>query len=65
MNQVMVHPVLAAAYARLGKQVEAAREHAVIDRIAPFFDSERFAGQFGTKEARDDMLAGLKAAGFR
>ena len=65
MNQLMVHPVLAAAYARLGKQQEALRERAVIDRIAPFFDAERFAGQFGTKEARDDMLAGLKAAGFR
>jgi len=65
MNQLMVHPVLAAAYARLGKQQEALRERAVIDRIAPFFDAERFAGQFGTKEAHDDMLAGLKAAGFR
>jgi tetratricopeptide (TPR) repeat protein len=63
--QLMVHPVRAAAYARLGKQEEATRERAVIARMAPFFDAERFAGQFGTQQARDDMLAGLKAAGFR
>ncbi len=61
----MVHPVRAAAYARLGKTQDARREHAVIDRIAPFFDAERFAAQFGTADARRDMLEGLKAAGFR
>jgi tetratricopeptide (TPR) repeat protein len=65
MNQLMTHPVLAAAYARLGRLQDAQRERAVIDRIAPFFDAGRFAGQFGTKETRDDILAGLKAAGFR
>ena len=64
MHRFMVHPVLAAAYARLGKQVEALRERTIIDRLSPFFDAERFAAQFGTKEARDDVLAGLKAAGF-
>jgi hypothetical protein len=61
----MVHPVLAASYARLGRQQDVQRERAVIGRIAPFFDSQRFAAQFGTKEVRDDILAGLKAAGFR
>jgi adenylate cyclase len=65
MNQLMVHPVLAASYARLGRQQDVQRERAVIGRIAPFFDSQRFAAQFGTKEVRDDILAGLKAAGFR
>jgi len=65
MHRLMVHPVLAAAYARLGKQVEAQREHSIIDRSAPFFDAERFAAQFGTDEARRDMLAGLREAGFR
>ena len=63
--QLNTRPVLAAAYARLGRQQDAERERAIIARMAPFFDAERFAGQFGTKEARDDMLAGLKAAGFR
>jgi len=57
--------VLAAAYGRLERRQDAERERAVIDHIAPFFDAERFASQFGTKEARDEMLAGLKAAGFR
>jgi len=64
MNQVMVHPVLAAAYARLERQKDAQRERAITYRLAPFFHAERFAGQFGTKERRDDMFAGLKAAGF-
>jgi adenylate cyclase len=63
--QLNAHPVLAASYARLGKQDEAARQRAIVRRMAPFFDAERFAAQFGTKEAREDMLAGLKAAGFQ
>jgi len=33
--------------------------------MAPFLNTERFAGQFGTPEARDHMLKGLKKAGFR
>jgi adenylate cyclase len=65
MNQLMAHPVLAAAYARLERKQDAERERAIIARMAPFFDAKRFAAQFGTKEARDDMLVGLKAAGFR
>jgi adenylate cyclase len=63
--QLMVHPVLAASYARLGKQPDVERERAIVGRLAPFFDPERYAAQFGTQEARDDMLMGLKAAGFR
>jgi len=35
-----------------------------VARLSPFFDAERFAAQFGTQQARDDMLVGLKAAGF-
>jgi len=65
MNRLMVHPVRAAAYARLGKQVEVLRERTIIDRLSPFFDAERFAAQFGTKEAQDNMLTGLREAGFR
>jgi adenylate cyclase len=65
MHRSMAHPVLAAAYARLGRQQDVERERAAVARLAPFFDAERFASQFGSKEARDDMLAGLKAAGFR
>jgi hypothetical protein len=33
--------------------------------MAPFLDANRFASQFGTQEARDQMLGGLKKAGFR
>ena len=63
--QIQIHAILAAAYARLGKPQDAERELAATRRLSPFFDAERFAGQFGTKEDRDNMLAGLKAAGFR
>jgi TolB-like protein/class 3 adenylate cyclase len=62
--QLNARPVLAAAHARLGKQKDADRERAIIARLAPFFDAERFAAQFGTADARRDMLEGLKAAGF-
>jgi adenylate cyclase len=65
MQRLMAHPVRAAAYARLGKEQDAERESAIVARLSPFFDAERFSAQFGTKGARDDMLAGLKAAGFR
>jgi hypothetical protein len=34
-------------------------------RMSPFFDTERFAGQFGTPEASAHMLDGLIKAGFR
>jgi adenylate cyclase len=62
--QLMSHPVLAADYARLGKQQDAERERAVIMSLQPFFDAQRFAAQFGTADARRDMLVGLTAAGF-
>jgi len=34
-------------------------------RLSPFFNAQIFAGQFGTQEARDHVLEGLKKAGFR
>jgi len=34
-------------------------------RLSPFFDAERFAAQFGTEEARNRILAGLRKAGFQ
>jgi adenylate cyclase len=57
--------VLAATYANLGQPDQAARERGTIERLAPFFDAERFAAQFGTQRTRDDILAGLREAGFR
>jgi hypothetical protein len=56
---------LAATYAQLGRDQDADRERALVMRMAPFLNAERFAGQFGTQEARDHMLDGLKKAGFR
>jgi class 3 adenylate cyclase/TolB-like protein/Flp pilus assembly protein TadD len=64
VNQLTAHPLLAACYARLGRMEEAGRERSIVARLSPFFYAERFATQFGTQQARNDMLAGLKAAGF-
>jgi adenylate cyclase len=63
-TQIVTHPMLAAAYAQLGRQQDADGERAIVARLWPFFDARIFAEQFGTQEARDDMLQGLKKAGF-
>jgi adenylate cyclase len=63
--QLMGRTILAATYAQLGRDQDAGRERALVMRMAPFLGAERFAGQFGTQEARDHMLDGLKKAGFR
>jgi lipopolysaccharide biosynthesis regulator YciM len=64
-NQLMGRPVLAAAYAELDRPLDAERERTAAMRMAPFLGAERFASQFGTQQARDHMLEGLKKAGFR
>jgi adenylate cyclase len=63
--QLMGRPVLAATYAQLDRRQDAERERTTAIRMSPFLSAERFAGQFGTQEARDHMLDGLKKAGFR
>jgi adenylate cyclase len=64
-TQLMGRPILAATYARLDRRQDAERERAAAMRMSPFLNAERFASQFGTPEARDHMLDGLKKAGFR
>ena len=64
-TQMLTHPVLAATYAELGRQQDAEGERTIVARLWPFFDSRIFAAQFGTQEARDHLLEGLKKAGFR
>ena len=63
-TQMLTHPVLAAAYAELGRQHDAERERAISARLWPLLNARTFADQFGTEEARDHMLEGLKKAGF-
>ena len=63
-TQLLGRPILAATYAQLNKPTDVERERIASMRMSPFFDAERFAGQFGTQEARDHMLDGLKKAGF-
>ncbi len=63
--QLHSRPVLAAAHARLGHQQRAERERDAVLRLSPFFDAEQYAEQFGTEEARRDMVAGLREAGFK
>jgi TolB-like protein/class 3 adenylate cyclase/Tfp pilus assembly protein PilF len=63
--QTLTHPFLAAAYAELGRSQDAEGERVIVMRLSPFFNAQTFAGQFGTQEARDHLLEGLKKAGFR
>lgn len=63
--QLNAHTIVAAAYAKLGKTEEADRERQQVLRLSPFFDPERFAEQYGTTDARDRILDGLREAGFR
>ena len=57
--------MLAAAYAEQDRRQDAERERTAALKLSPFLDTTRFAGQFGTPQARDRMLEGLKKAGFR
>jgi TolB-like protein len=63
--QTTTHPFLAAAYAQMGKDQDAEGERVIVTHLSPFFDRKRFASQFGTQEARDHMIDGLKKAGVR
>jgi tetratricopeptide (TPR) repeat protein len=63
-TEMVTHPMLAAIYAELGRQQDAEGERAVVARLWPLLDARTFADQFGTEEARDQMLDGLKKAGF-
>jgi class 3 adenylate cyclase/TolB-like protein len=63
--QLFTHPFLAAAYAQMGRTQDAEGESAIVRRFSPFFDARAFAAQFGTQDARDQLLEGLKKAGFR
>jgi adenylate cyclase len=63
--QTTTHPVLAAVYAEMGQSQDAAAERVISTHLSPFLDAEQFAAQFGTQEAHDHMLEGLKKAGFR
>jgi adenylate cyclase len=63
-NELSTHSILAASYAELGRQQDAEGERAVVARLWPFFDAQTFADQFGTEDARNQMLEGLKKAGF-
>jgi hypothetical protein len=47
------------------KDRDAEEERAIVARLSPFFDARIFAEQFGTQTARDQMMEGLKKAGFR
>jgi adenylate cyclase len=63
-TQMILHPMLAVIYAELGRQRDADGERAIVARLWPLLDARTFAAQFGTQEARDHILEGLKKAGF-
>jgi len=62
--QALIHAFLAVAYAEMGRNQDAEREHVIVMRLSPFFDARIFAGQFGTQEAQDHLLDGLTKAGL-
>jgi len=64
-TQVLTRPFLAAAYAEMGRNQDAEGERVLTMRLSPFFDARTCATQFGTQEARDHLLEGLKKAGLR
>jgi adenylate cyclase len=64
-TQMITHVFLAAIYAALNRDQDAKRERAIVARIWPFLDARAFAAQLGTEEARNQMLEGLRKAGFR
>ena len=57
-------PWAARILAALSECLAAEGERAIVAHLWPFLDARTFAAQFGTQEARDHMLEGLKKAGF-
>ena len=51
--------------AAVSDRLAAEGERVIVMHLAPFFNAQTFAGQFGTQEARDHILQGLTKAGFR
>jgi TolB-like protein/class 3 adenylate cyclase/tetratricopeptide (TPR) repeat protein len=64
-TQMVVHPILAATYAEMGRQQDANNERLAATRLWPLLDARTFAAQFGTEEAQHHVLEGLQKAGFR
>jgi tetratricopeptide (TPR) repeat protein len=65
ITQINAHVILAVAYAALSREEDTRRERAIVARLWPLIDARAFSAQFGTEEARNYMLEGLKKAGFR
>jgi adenylate cyclase len=64
-SQMEARLVLAAAYAEMDRPEDAKRERALVARLWPFFQARTFVDLFGTEEAQNHVLEGLKKAGFR
>jgi class 3 adenylate cyclase/TolB-like protein len=63
--QIYRHVALAAAYAQLGRDEEAARARAALLRLNPFFEIEPFIRQFRDPRQGAKMGEGLAEAGLR
>jgi adenylate cyclase len=59
------HIALAATYARLGRQEEAARAAAAVRRLDPFFEVDSFGTGFRQPAHREAIVAGLREAGLK
>ena len=58
------HVVLAATYARLGRNEEASQTAANVRRFDPFFETASYGTGFTNKSDREDIIAGLRKAGL-
>ena len=58
------HVVLAATYARMGRNEEASRTAANVLRFDPFFETASYGTGFTNEKDRDDIVAGLRKAGL-
>jgi adenylate cyclase len=58
------HIALAAAYARLGRKDDAARQVAAVHRVDPFFKVESFGTGFRQAAHREAIATGLREAGL-
>ena len=60
VDQMIVHPLLAAVYAEMGRRQDADSERATTARLWPLLDARTFAAQFGTQEARRPYARGAE-----
>jgi TolB-like protein/class 3 adenylate cyclase/Flp pilus assembly protein TadD len=63
-NTAYLYPVLAAAYAQMGRMPEAAQALQTLQRLNPFFDAETFGSRFRDPKHQAYLREGIAKAGW-